>query len=85
LNPYLVPMNRTFTLHGSTGSFSDEKENELIKLAGFLDNEDLELIEHYLDNLQTDVRDEVITRILDYSKQWSKIKSRSENAVINLS
>ena len=78
-------MNRTFTLHGSTGSFSDEKENELIKLAGFLENEDLESIENYLDNLKTDVRDEVINRILDFSKQWTTEKARNENATLNLS
>ncbi|MBN2273571.1 MAG: hypothetical protein JXR41_11265 [Bacteroidales bacterium] len=78
-------MNRTFTLHGSTGSFSDEKENEFIKLAGFLENEDLESIENYLDNLKTDVRDEVIDRILDYSKQFAKSKTRNENVLMNLS
>jgi hypothetical protein len=78
-------MNRTFTLHGSIGSFSDEKENELIKLAGFLENEDLESIENYLDNLKTDVRDEVINRILDFSKKWTSEKSRNENATLNLS
>ena len=77
-------MNRTFTLHGSTGSFSDEKENELIKLAGFLENEDLESIENYLNNLKTDVRDEVINKILDYSKKWNN-KIRKENATMNLS
>jgi hypothetical protein len=78
-------MNRTFTLYGSTGSFSDEKENEFIKLAGFLENEDLEAIENYLDNLKTDVRDEVINRILDYSKKWTRDKARNENAAMNLS
>ena len=78
-------MNRTFTLHGSTGSFSDEKESELIKLAGFLENEDLESIENYLDNLKTDVRDEVINKILDYSKQWTHNKIRSEDVTMNLS
>lgn len=84
MNPNFVPMNRTFTLHGSTGSFSDEKESELIKLAGFLENEDLELIENYLDNLQTDVRDEVIDRILNFSKNWNTEKARNENATMNL-
>ncbi|MBN1414588.1 MAG: hypothetical protein JW973_05770 [Bacteroidales bacterium] len=78
-------MNRTFTLHGSTGSFSEEKENELIKLAGFLENEDLESIEHYLDNLKTDIRDEVIDRILDYSKKWNNKKIHHENVTMNLS
>jgi len=78
-------MNRTFTLHGSTGSFSNEKENELIKLAGFLENEDLESIEHYLDNLKTDVRDEVISRILDFSKKLTNEKARNENVTMNLS
>jgi len=78
-------MKRISTFYGSTGSFSEEKENELIKLAGFLENEDLESIENYLDGLRTDVSDEVINRILDFSKQWNKKKTRSENAVINLS
>jgi hypothetical protein len=78
-------MNRTFTLCGSTGSFSDEKEDEFIKLAGFLKNEDLESIESYLDNLKTDVRDEVIEKIIAYSKQWSKRKFRNENVPLNLS
>jgi hypothetical protein len=78
-------MKRTSTLYGSTGSFSDEKENELIKLAGFLGNEDLESIENYLNGLETDVRDEVIQRILDFSKKWAKAKARNENALMNLS
>lgn len=78
-------MNKTFTTHGSTGSFSDEKENELIKLAGFLENEDLESIENYLDGLKADVSDEVIQRILDFSRKWSKAKARNENALMNLS
>jgi hypothetical protein len=78
-------MKRTSTLYGSTGSFSDEKENELIKLAGFLENEDLESIENYLDGLKVDVRDEVIQRILDFSKKWAKAKARNEDALIHLS
>ncbi len=78
-------MNKTFTFCGSTGSFSDEKENEFIKLAGFLDNEDLESIENYLDSLKTDIRDEVIERIIAYSKQWSGRRFRNENVPLNLS
>ena len=78
-------MKRTSTLNGSTGSFSDEKENELIKLAGFLENEDLESIEKYLDGLKADVSDEVIQRILDFSKKWAKAKARNENALFHMS
>ena len=77
-------MKRSSTLYGSTGSFSDEKENEFIKLAGFLETEDLESIENYLDGLEADVSDEVIQRILDYSKKWAN-KARNENDYINLS
>jgi hypothetical protein len=78
-------MNKTLTFYGSTGSFSDEKENEFIKLAGFLETEDLESIENYLDNLKTDVRDEVIDRILDYSKHCTNKKTRNENVTLNFS
>jgi len=78
-------MKRSSTLYGSTGSFSDEKESEFIKLAGFLENEDLESIENYLDGLEADVSDEVIQRILDYAKKLAKAKARNENALINLS
>jgi hypothetical protein len=72
-------------MFGSTGSFSEEKESELIKLAGFLENEDLESVEYYLDNLKTDVRDEVIGRILDFSRQCAREKALRENVRLNLS
>jgi hypothetical protein len=72
-------MNRTFTMYGST-KFSDDNENELIKLAGFLENEELEAIGSYLKGLQSDVNDDVVRRIVDFSKNYTKKDPAKENA-----
>ena len=72
-------MNRTFTMNGST-KFSDESENELIKLAGFLESEELEVIGSYLKGLQNDVDDEVIKRIIDFSRNYTRKNPARENA-----
>jgi hypothetical protein len=72
-------MNRTFTINGST-KFSDESENELIKLAGFLESEELEAVGYYLKGLQSDVNDDVVRRIVDFSKNYSKKDPARENA-----
>jgi hypothetical protein len=72
-------MNRTFTMHGST-RISDENENELIKLAGFLDSEELKAIGSYLKSLQSDVNDDVVRRLVDFSKNYAKKNSAKEKA-----
>lgn len=72
-------MNRTFTMYGST-KFSDDGENELIKLAGFLASEELEAVGYYLKGLQSDVDDSVVRRIVDFSKNYSRIPKREKNA-----
>jgi hypothetical protein len=71
-------MNRTFTNHGSS-KLSDESENELIKLAGFLESEELEAVELYLKSLQSDVNDEVVKRIVDFSKNFNRTNPAKEN------
>jgi hypothetical protein len=73
-------MNRTSTLYGST-KFSDESENELIKLAGFLESEELEAVGYYLRGLQNDVDDNVVKRIIDYSKNYTRKDPARENVV----
>jgi hypothetical protein len=64
-------MDRTSTMNGST-KFFDENENELIKLAGFLENEELEAVGFYLKGLQCDVNDDVVRRIVDFSRNYTK-------------
>ncbi len=72
-------MNRTFTLYGST-KFSNDSENELIKLAGFLETEELEAVRYYLKSLQSDVNDDVVRRIVDFSKNYNRNPNRVKNA-----
>jgi hypothetical protein len=72
-------MNRTFTMYGST-KLCDDSENELIKLAGFLESEELEAVGFYLKGLQSDVDDNVVRRIVDFSKNYSKNPSKEKNA-----
>jgi hypothetical protein len=72
-------MNRTFTVNGST-KFSDDSENELIKLAGFLESEELEAVGYYLKGLQSDVNDDVVRRIVDFSKNYTMKNPRREKA-----
>jgi len=67
-------------MYGST-KFSDESENELIKLAGFLESEELEAVEYYLRGLQNDVDDVVVKRIIDYSKNYTRKDPARENVV----
>jgi hypothetical protein len=66
-------------MDGST-KFSDESENELIKLAGFLESEELEVIGSYLKSLQNDVDDDVIRRIVDFSRNYTRKNPARENA-----
>jgi hypothetical protein len=66
-------------MHGST-KFSDDSENELIKLAGFLESEELEAIGYYLKGLQSDVDDDVVRRIVDFSKSYTKKNPKREKA-----
>jgi hypothetical protein len=72
-------MNRTFTAYGST-KFSDDSENELIKLAGFLENEELEAVGYYLKGLQSDVNDDVVRRIVDFSRNYTMKNPSREKA-----
>ncbi|MBN1789484.1 MAG: hypothetical protein JW830_03230 [Bacteroidales bacterium] len=72
-------MKRTSTLNGST-KFSDDNENELIKLAGFLESEELEAVEYYLKGLQSDVNDDVVRRIVDFSRNYTMKNPAKENA-----
>jgi len=76
-------MDRTFTMNGST-KFSDDSENELIKLAGFLESEELEVIGTYLKSLQSDVNDEVIKRIVDFSRNYTRNSPVKENAAYGI-
>jgi hypothetical protein len=71
-------MNRTFTMYGST-KFSNDSENELIKLAGFLESEELEAVGYYLKGLQSDVDDDVVRRIVDFSKNYNRNPNRVKN------
>lgn len=73
-------MERTSTMIGST-KFSKDSENEIIKLAGFLESDELEAVEYYLKGLQNDVGDEVIKRIIDFSRNYPRVAAR-ENAAI---
>lgn len=66
-------------MHGST-KFSDNNENELIKLAGFLESEELEAVGYYLKCLESDVDDDVVRKIVDFSKNFSAKKPAKENA-----
>jgi hypothetical protein len=70
-------MDRTSTINGSE-KFSENTENELIKLAGLLNGEEWEAVRYYLGSLQTDVNDEVIRRIVNYSKNYKGMKIAHE-------
>jgi hypothetical protein len=72
-------MNRTSTLYGST-KFSDNNENELIKLAGFLESDELEAVGYYLKCLESDVDDHVVRKIVDFSKDYVIKNPAKENA-----
>lgn len=72
-------MNRTFTMYGST-KFADDGESELIKLAGFLESEELEAVGYYLKGLQSDVDDDVVRRIVDFSRNYTRNQKRERNA-----
>ena len=70
-------MDRTSTINGSE-KFSENTENELIKLAGLLNGEEWEAVRYYLGSLQSDVNDEVIKRIVNYSKNYKGMKMAGE-------
>jgi hypothetical protein len=64
-------------MNGST-KFSDDNECELIKLAGFLENEEFEAVSFYLKGLQSDVDDKVVRRIVDFSKNYRRSSLETE-------
>ena len=66
-----VVMSGTSTVNGSS-KFSEETENEIIKLAGLLDGEEWEAVMYYLKGLQSDVDDEVIKRIVAFSRNYNE-------------
>jgi hypothetical protein len=66
-------------MDGST-KLADDSDNELIKLAGFLESEELEAIGHYLKGLQSDVDDNVVRRIVDFSRNYSNNPKREKKA-----
>lgn len=74
-------MDRTFTMNGSA-RFSEKSESELIKLAGFIEGEELEAVGLYLKGLQRDVSDDVVKRIVDFSRNYTKINPAKENVVL---
>ncbi|MBN2482477.1 MAG: hypothetical protein JXB19_12115 [Bacteroidales bacterium] len=71
-------MNETSTQDGSL-KFSEETENEFIKLAGLLDGEEWEAVMYYLKGLQSDVNDDVIRRIVSFSKNYNEKNIAREN------
>ncbi|MBN1158649.1 MAG: hypothetical protein JXA61_04650 [Bacteroidales bacterium] len=71
-------MNETSTRKGSL-KFSEETENEFIKLAGLLDGEEWEAVMYYLKGLQSDVNDDVIKRIVSFSKKYNEKSVAREN------
>ena len=73
-------MDRTSTIYGSQQNFLENAENELIKLAGLLDGEEWDAVRYYLKGLQGDVDDEVIKRIVDFSKKYNEKSLTKEKA-----
>lgn len=69
-------MDRTFTTDVSE-KLSESAETELIKLAGLLDGEEWEAVKYYLSSLQSDVNDDVIKRVVTYSRNFREIKMKS--------
>jgi len=72
-------MNRTSTMNGSI-KFADDSDNEIIKLAGFLESEELEAVGYYLKGLQSDVDDDVVRRIVDFSRNYTNNPKREKKA-----
>jgi hypothetical protein len=64
-------------MYGST-KFGGDSENELIKLAGFLESEELEAVGYYLKSLQSDVDDDVVRRIVDFTKNYNRNPQKKE-------
>jgi hypothetical protein len=72
-------MSKSSTLDGSS-KFSEEAENELIKLAGLLEGDEWEAVRYYLKGLQSDVNDDVIQRIVKYSRKYNEKSLAREKA-----
>ena len=72
-------MNDSSTLDGSL-KFSEEAENEIIKLAGLLEGEEWEAVRYYLKGLQSDVNEDVIQRIVRFSRNYNDNSLAREKA-----
>lgn len=66
-------MDRTTTTDVSE-KFSECAETELIKLAGLLSGEEWEAVQYYLGSLQSDVDEDVIQKIVSYSRNYKVTK-----------
>jgi len=75
----MVDMNDSSTLDGSL-KFSEEAENEIIKLAGLLEGDEWDAVRYYLKGLQSDVTEDVIQRIVRYSKSYNEKSLAKEKA-----
>jgi len=73
-------MDKTSTTNGSA-DYSQEATSELIKVAGLLNTEEWDTVRCYLQGLQSDVNDDVVKRIVRFSKNYNEKKFTGENII----
>jgi len=73
-------MDKTSTTNGSA-DYSQEATCELIKVAGLLNTEEWDTVRCYLQGLQSDVNDDVVKRIVRFSKNYNEKKFTGENII----
>jgi hypothetical protein len=78
-------MNKTSTFYYLIKTLSPENCSELLTLESFCDyhDEDYDLLYEYLNSLKTNVREEVVQKLVKFAEEYrEKIKER-ENVKMN--
>ena len=74
-------MDKTSTLYYLIKTLSHKNSSDLFSLESFYDcqDEDFDLLYEYLDNLTTDIREEVIQKLVKFAKEYREKITEREN------
>ncbi len=78
-------MDKTSTFYYLIKTLSPENSAELLTLESFCDyhDEDYDLLCEYLDSLKTDVREDVVQKLVKFAREYREKITERENVKMN--
>jgi hypothetical protein len=78
-------MDKTSTFYYLTKTLSHKNSSDLFSLESFydLEDEDFDLLYEYLDNFKTDVREEVVQKLVRFAREYREKITERENVKMN--